>query len=90
MYTKYYLLEVYMVTFDEELALAIAEAKHDEDDSIESVFDWYAVEICTAIASEEGNMETFIQKLESHWEDFEDADSEDIYSIQREKHFGDE
>jgi hypothetical protein len=81
-----------MVTFDEELARSFAEAKQEEnpEEEIEEVCDWYAVEICTAIAAEDVDMEQFIEKLQDHWEDFESADPEDIYSIQREKHFGEE
>lgn len=75
-----------MVTFDEELARSLADAKTKQEysNSTEEVAEWYAILICQAYASEDENVEELLEKIEEHWDDF--ADAENPHRLAREKH----
>lgn len=66
-----------MVTFEEELGRSLADAKTEQkhSESTEQVAEWYAVEICEAYASEEEDVNELIERIEEHWQDFEDAEN---------------
>lgn len=56
-----------MVTFDEELANAIKDARNDDDSSVEEVFEWYSMLICEALARVDEDAEPFIEEIEERW-----------------------
>lgn len=60
-----------MVTVDEEIARALAEADQHDHDPVE----WYAICICQAFRSQDEDVDELIEAIEEHWPDFEEADN---------------
>lgn len=70
-----------MVTLDEKVERAFC----DPDQTEEDVRNYFAVMLAQGIVLGGADGEEFVEELEEHISDFEDADVEDVYSMAREK-----
>lgn len=70
-----------MVTLDEKVERSFC----DPDQTEAEVRTYFAVMMAQGIVLSDADGEAFVEELEEHIEDFEEAEDEDVYSLAREK-----